>query len=73
MKQFLSMTALGLALAMGAAHAADSASASAATAAASKPAAAPTTQQEKMKACNAQAKGKKGDERKAFMAECLKK
>jgi len=24
-----------------------------------------------MKACNAQAKGKKGDERKAFMKECL--
>lgn len=30
-------------------------------------------QQEKMKACNAEAKGKKGDERKAFMSECLKK
>jgi uncharacterized protein HemX len=34
----------------------------------------PTAQQEKMKACNAQAteKGVKGDERKAFMSECLK-
>lgn len=28
-------------------------------------------QQEKMKECNAQAKGKKGDERKAFMKSCL--
>ncbi|MBI5785696.1 MAG: phosphate starvation-inducible protein PsiF [Rhodocyclales bacterium] len=28
-------------------------------------------QQEKMKACNAEAKGKSGDERKAFMKECL--
>ena len=71
MKQLLSMSVLGLALAMGAAHAADSASAAAG--AASKPAAAPTAQQEKMKACNAQVKGKKGDERKAFMKECLKK
>jgi psiF repeat-containing protein len=32
----------------------------------------PTAQQEKMKACNAQAGDKKGDERKAFMSECLK-
>ena len=30
-------------------------------------------QQEKMKACNADAKGKKGDERKAFMKVCLSK
>lgn len=30
-------------------------------------------QQEKMKACNAEAKGKKGDEHKKFMSECLKK
>jgi psiF repeat len=29
------------------------------------------SQQEKMKACNAQAAGKKGDERKAFMKQCL--
>jgi hypothetical protein len=28
-------------------------------------------QQDKMKACNVEAKGKKGDERKAFMKECL--
>ena len=29
-------------------------------------------QQERMKACNAQAGDKKGDARKAFMSECLK-
>ncbi|WP_416234763.1 PsiF family protein [Paucibacter sp. PLA-PC-4] len=30
-----------------------------------------TPQQQKMKTCNADAKGKTGDERKAFMKECL--
>lgn len=30
-------------------------------------------QQEKMKACNAEAKGKHGDERKTFMKACLSK
>ncbi len=37
--------------------------------------AATATQQDKMKSCNADAKAKalKGDERKAFMKECLKK
>ena len=30
-----------------------------------------TTQQNKMKECNASATDKKGDERKAFMKECL--
>jgi hypothetical protein len=30
-----------------------------------------TAQQSKMKTCNADAKDKKGDERKAFMKECL--
>lgn len=30
-----------------------------------------TAQQGKMKTCNAQAKDKKGDERKAFIKECL--
>ncbi len=30
------------------------------------------TQQEKMKACNTKAGEKKGDERKAFMSDCLK-
>jgi len=32
-----------------------------------------TAQQEKMKSCNIEAKGKKGDERKTFMKECLSK
>ncbi|CAN5212792.1 PsiF family protein [soil metagenome] len=31
----------------------------------------PTPQQAKMKACNADAAGKTGDERKAFMSSCL--
>jgi len=31
-----------------------------------------TPQQQKMKDCNAQAGDKKGDERKAFMSQCLK-
>lgn len=37
--------------------------------------AAPATQQDKMKACNKEAKDKalKGDERKKFMSDCLKK
>ena len=30
-----------------------------------------TPQQDKMKSCNVEAKGKKGEERKAFMKECL--
>ncbi len=30
-----------------------------------------TPQQERMKSCNAQAKGKTGEERKAFMKSCL--
>ncbi|SDB95356.1 PsiF family protein [Paraburkholderia lycopersici] len=33
--------------------------------------AAPNSQQNKMKTCNAQAGDKKGDERKAFMKQCL--
>ena len=32
-----------------------------------------TPQQAKMKSCNADAKGMKGDARKKFMSECLKK
>ena len=70
MKKLLSlMTAAGLALSLvTATHAAD-----APAAAASTPAKAPTAQQSKMTACNADAKTKdlKGDERKAFMKECL--
>lgn len=57
MKSLISLLALGLALAVGGAHAADEK--------------APTAQQNKMKTCNAEAKDKKGDERKAFMKECL--
>ncbi len=59
MKQLISLLALGLALAVGGAHAADEK--------------APTAQQNKMKTCNADAKTKdlKGDERKKFMSECL--
>ena len=60
MKQLISYIALGLALAVGVAHAADEK--------------APTAQQGKMKTCNADAKAKtlKGDERKAFMSTCLR-
>jgi hypothetical protein len=55
MKKLFSLMALGLSLSFGAAHAAD----------------APTAQQTKMGTCNKEAAGKKGDERKAFMKECL--
>jgi hypothetical protein len=51
-----------------AAHAADPATGQTADQPAAK---APTAQQSKMKSCNTQAEGKKGDERKAFMKECL--
>jgi hypothetical protein len=34
-------------------------------------AATPNSQQSKMKTCNTQAAGKKGDDRKAFMKQCL--
>lgn len=59
MKQLISVVALGLAMAAGSVYAAD--------------AKAPTAQQSKMKTCNADAKTKdlKGDERKAFMKDCL--
>jgi hypothetical protein len=30
------------------------------------------TQQNRMKTCNAEAKGKKGDERRGFMSQCLR-
>ncbi len=67
MKKVLTLLALGMSLAMGAAHAADAAAAPAADAKA------PTAQQGKMKTCNATAKtkGLKGDPRKEFMKECL--
>ena len=59
MKKLISLVALGLTLAMGVAHAADEK--------------ADSPQQNKMKSCNADPKAKelKGDERKAFMKECL--
>lgn len=59
MKKLLSLTAVAFALSMGlsAAQAAD--------------APAKTAQQSKMASCNKDATGKKGDERKAFMKECL--
>jgi uncharacterized protein HemX len=57
MKQLLSLTALGLALALGSAHAAEDK--------------APTKQQSKMATCNKEAGDQKGDERKAFMKTCL--
>jgi len=55
MKQFVTLLALGLSLSVGAAYAAD----------------AKTAQQSKMSTCNKEAGDKKGDERKAFMKECL--
>ena len=68
MKKLLPLlAAAGFALSF-AAHAAD-----APAAGASAPAKAPTAQQTRMKTCNADAGAKnlKGDERKAFMKECL--
>ncbi|RYF69049.1 MAG: phosphate starvation-inducible protein PsiF [Comamonadaceae bacterium] len=59
MKKLLSLIAVSACLSFGAAHAADDK--------------APTAQQSKMGACNADEKAKtlKGDERKAFMKSCL--
>lgn len=57
MKKMLSLLALGLSLSLGVAHAADEK--------------AKTSQQTKMGTCNKDATGKAGDERKAFMKECL--
>jgi hypothetical protein len=55
MKKLFALLALGLTLSFGAAHAADG----------------KTAQQSKMGTCNKEAGDKKGDERKAFMKECL--
>jgi len=57
MKKLLTLIAMGLALSLGAAHAADEK--------------AKTPQQNKMASCNKEASDKKGDERKKFMSECL--
>ena len=59
MRHGLSILALGLTLATAWAHAADQAPAG------------KTPHQNKMAMCNKEAEGKKGDERKAFMKECL--
>ena len=64
MNKLLSLMALGLALSTGGAFAASHAGAPMADT--------KTPQQNKMKTCNADAKDKKGDERKKFMSECLK-
>lgn len=77
MKKLLTLSALSLVLSFGAAHAADApakaAAAAPAAAAPAAPAAEPTKQQSKMGTCNKEAGDMKGDERKAFMSECLKK
>ncbi len=61
MKFSVSVALLAAVLCTGSAFAADMA-----------PAKTLTPQQQKMKDCNAQATDKKGDERKAFMSQCLK-
>jgi hypothetical protein len=67
MKRLFSTLCLGLALSVGLAHAADG------NVPKKEPSPAQKAQQEKMKTCNAEAKEKalKGDERTAFMKECL--
>jgi psiF repeat-containing protein len=60
--KFVSTAALALALSFAAASAF----------AAEAPARTLTPQQQRMKDCNSQAAGKKGDERHAFMSSCLK-
>ena len=57
MKKLITLIAFGLAMSLGVAHAADGD--------------AKTAQQSKMGTCNKDAGDKKGDERKAFMKECL--
>jgi hypothetical protein len=65
MKKLLHITVLGLLLAFGYAQAKDDKPMEEKEHKAGK-------QQEKMKRCNAEAKGMKGDERKMKMSECLK-
>jgi psiF repeat len=55
--KLISLLALGLLLSLGLAHAAEDK--------------AKTPQQQKMATCNKAASGKKGDERKQFMSDCL--
>ena len=70
MSRLLCLTIVGLALSSAAVHAAGDAKPAGA-----KPSDARLAQQARMKSCNgdAKTKGLKGDERKAFMGECLKK
>ena len=68
MKKLISLMTLGLALSIVAAHAASPA---ASAPAGSASAGGKTAQQNKMTMCNKEAEGKKGDERKTFMSECL--
>jgi hypothetical protein len=68
MTKFFPLIALTLAFGLGNAHAASHAGAPKMVGAS-----APTAQQSKMKTCNADAKDMKGDERKKFMSDCLKK
>lgn len=72
MKKLFSLIALGACLSFGAVHAQDKAATPTAPMAAATDKA-PTAQQSKMATCNADPKAKalKGDERKAFMKECL--
>lgn len=56
MKKLLSLVAIGVALSFGAAQAQEKAN---------------TPQQNRMATCNKEAAGKTGDERKAFMKNCL--
>ena len=58
-------------IALIAAFALSTASAASAFAADAMASAPMTTQQSKMKSCNADATGKKGDDRKTFMKSCL--
>jgi hypothetical protein len=75
MRQIFSILTLGFVLVSGVAFAADpvkpAPAATAAAPAASATAADKTPQQSKMATCNKEAEGKKGDERKAFMKDCL--
>jgi hypothetical protein len=66
--KILSTLALGLALSAGSAFAASHTGAPMAGASAAK---APSAQQTRMATCNKDATGKKGDERKKFMSDCL--
>lgn len=63
MNKIATFAALAFALSLG--------SATAKPAAEAAPADGHVTQQSRMKTCNVDAKGKKGDERKAFMKTCL--